>query len=254
MSDNFKINNWEFPPEILCEEFDESAHARRSSLVSRSFSHGSVDVADKKFQSRTLKMKVVIRPVSQIGDARKEFRKIKDEFLSKVMQENFKLYLAKSDRYINVSSARSTDFKAVNAYNNGIMEEATVTFACDDPFWYGEKTGADKAISSSPTTFNCFNSGNVESYPIITITPQENCPNIIFKNLTDNLTMKYIDQNFGGDDELVVDCVKGTVLKNDIDAIKFFHGSFLRAIPRLNYFEYTGGDAQVKVEFVQRYF
>lgn len=144
--------------------------------------------------------------------------------------------------------------------------EFDMTFLCPNPFF--EKvlpTEPDEVvIDSSPKEFEINNPGSEIAYPIITITADKTITNLILQNETDipegedeGLKFQYQDPAFFNGNVVVVDSNgSGTVYRETTNTIRYFTGAFLRLLPGVNTFKYTGdtnGATKVKFEFYERF-
>ena len=227
--------------------FDKGSLRVRSAPTDRSFSHGSMDTADGKISGRTVRLIVRL-----VGWSEESYKKLEDDLLYHVYQEDWKLF-PDAQRYINVKRLVSADHSWESNVQFKTMGTWTFSFFCEDPFWYFGSVERVLTIDASPFSFDLYNIGTAQAFPIITIVPSASNPTMSLENQTDDLMFQYVDANFVTSDSLVVDSQLGTVVRNSTNSIKYFTGSFPRLSPGRSEMEYTGALGTMTISWVNGY-
>ena len=233
----------------------------RQTIKDKVYSHGGIDTSDGKIKQKTLTLKGIL-----YGATRAAYLTIVQEFREKVYQENYQLYFGEPATYNYFYNIRKL-FKIKNKYIEGqdyFASEVEATLLLTDPFlYYKTKESVDTTIDASPKTFTVTNDGNVNAYPVITITADMAVSTLKLQNNTDipsgeteGLKFDYIDNHFVSGNDLIIDCQEGTVERESNTSIRYFSGAFLKLIPGSNSITYTGDTntgTKVKFEFYKRY-
>jgi phage-related protein len=220
----------------------------RSSESERAYSHGVKDTSDGKIDKR------IITVIGQVyGETVSQYRTNLEALYAALYKQDQKLYKT-SSRYINVKKAIVTNSLEQNNFPR--LSNVSIQFICEDPFWYSPEISEDtESISETPHEWNVSNGGDIEVYPIITITNSGSYASLSLKNKTDgNSLFTYDDSNLESGASVVIDCNEGTVYLSTTNTIRYLSGSFLRLLKGINTLELTGLDnASVKIEFYWRY-
>lgn len=125
----------------------------------------------------------------------------------------------------------------------------TAKFICQNPFThYLQRYRTQQAISSSPTSFNVTNNGNVRIRPDIRfVAGGSDITDLTLENLTTGQTFSFSDDVSAGE-TLQVDCQNLRVENNAVDSLSAFVGDFLYLEPGTNVFKFTGSNCTIKVD------
>lgn len=168
------------------------------------------------------------------------------------------LFKGKKDLYLN-------DDRVLKVYLDRFKDDMqaagkffkfSLSFRLDDNpvSMYFNKTRVVQAITSSPTSFDVANGGNIETQPIIRfIAGGTDITTITFENLTNGEVFSYTGTVTAGD-ELVIDTSEQTVENDGVDDLaNWSNGDFLKLELGTNKFKYTGSNCTIKVDFFARY-
>ncbi|MBA7568554.1 hypothetical protein ES708_10283 [subsurface metagenome] len=147
-------------------------------------------------------------------------------------------------------------------YNNPARCEYSIEFKAESPYWESTTPlSPEETILIDGHEWTVNNPGDVNVYPVITITADTTIADLIIQNLTDiptgedeGLKFEYEDLEFDlSAPTLIVNCQEGTVQRNGANTIRYFSGAFLKLLPGDNTIKWTGStDGATKVKFTFR--
>jgi len=236
--------------------------AVRSRVSDRVFAHGAVDISDGKINEKIIRLEGII-----YGDNRAAYLTNLRALREKIYQEDYKLYQgdpASYNYFINIAKALKIqdDYMEGQDYCAG---KTIIDLLALDPFWYYKSEDSDEeTITEDGHSWTVTNNGNVNVYPVITITADTTIANLIIQNETDipdgedeGLKFQYQDPAFKlTSPTLAVDCQGGTVYRSETNTIRYFSGAFLKLLPGDNTIKWTGstlGASKLKFEFRRRF-
>ena len=217
---------------------------RRSSLLETAFAHGAKDVSDGMFAPKQVE---VSGKIWTDNDA--DYNTAWDALAKYLIKENIKLEFR--DRQINLLRVLSIEhtYPSIDPNPYG---EVSIIFLAIDPFWYSiaEQTEAG-AITSSPKSFEFSVGGQMDTWPIITVTTDDN-PDFKIEDQDDSdRYLRVEDTDYLNTTEITIDCKTGTITRgNGTDLISGFTGRFLRLLGGGdNKLKYTGENAVIVFKY-----
>lgn len=230
----------------------------RSKPKDRVFSPGAADISDGEIKEKLVRIEGVIAI-----DGRSAYVELARRIKQKFYQTDYKLYLG-TDYFLNIAKVLNFRAKYLEGGNYNRTRMAIDLLALD-PFWYYKtEDSTEETITEDGHSWTVTNNGNVNVYPVITITADTTIANLIIQNETDipdgedeGLKFQYQDPAFAlTSPSLTVDCQEGTVYRSDTNTIRYFTGAFLKLLPGDNTIKWTGstlGLSKVKFEFRRRF-
>jgi phage-related protein len=118
------------------------------------------------------------------------------------------------------------------------------------PFnYFIQKKRVRSAISAPPTTFTVNNLGNIDVYPVITLTAGgTDIENIVVENLTTRQAFSFANDVLTTK-KLVVDSESLFVENDFVDEISAYAGDFIYLAPGANEIKFTGDNCTIDVDF-----
>lgn len=198
------------------------------------FSHGGRDIGDNKISSREITL------TGLIHDSDQDAHDVKMQALFAAVIKPNQTFYWNVLKYINVKSLKKFGHKQVEGAD-GYVTEVTITFLCEDPFFYNVATNSQfVTLDSSPKTFTITNPGSVEAFPLFGMTTQESNTSFALANTTAGLSFSYQDVGFTPGNTISIDCQLGEVKNGELNTVRYFDGMFLHLLPGDNEFSYSG--------------
>lgn len=218
--------------------------ARRSNLLDTAFIHGAKDVSDGKFIPRHIEISGKIW-----ADSDAAYNTKWDALAEHLIKENIRIQNRDRQIYLLRVVEITNEYPSPVSYHYG---EVSIVFLAVDPFWYSKSAQQkERAVTSSPDTFQFDIGGKMETHPIIII--DNNADNFDFKleNITDdNRELRIQDTGAVNGSTITIDCKAGTVMRGATDLIAVFSGLFLRLLGgRSNSFKYTGDNCDITIQY-----
>jgi len=233
---------------VLPDTFELSSEpsGRRSNLLDTAFIHGAKDVSDGMFTPRHIEVTGKIW-----ADTDAEYNTKWDALAEHLIKDNIRIQHRDRQIYLLKIVGISHDYPSPMGFHYG---EVSITFLAIDPFWYAKSASQkERAVTTSPDTFQFDIGGTMESYPIITF--DMNADNVDFKleNITDsNREFRVQDTGALNETTVIIDCKAGTALRGATNLIPVFTGLFLRVLGgRLNEFKYTGANCDITIQYFE---
>ncbi len=233
----------------------------RSKMQKRAFQDGGLDISDGRIDFRTIRIMGMIQ-----GTSRSNYLTNIRAFETAINKRDYQLFFgdpATYDHYVNIEKPLKIRVTPIEGQDyEASMIRASLLAA--DPYWY-YKTDDDTTITvdSSPKSGTVANNGNVDAYPVITVTADTTITSLQIENETDvpegesdGLQFTYADNAFFNTDELIIDCQAGTVERESSNTIRFFEGAFLKLLPGNNTITVTcqtSGATTVKFDYAKRF-
>ena len=220
--------------------------ARRSNLLDTAFIHGAKDVSDGKFTPRHIEISGKIW-----ADSDAAYNVKWDALAEHLIKENIRIQ--NRDRQIRLLRVVeiSHEYPSPVSYHYG---EVSITFLAADPFWYSKSAEQkERAVTSSPDTFQFDIGGKMETYPIIIIGNNDDNFDFKLENITDdNRELRIQDTGATDGSTITIDCKAGTVMRGATNLIAVFSGLFLRLLGgRTNSFKYTGANCDITIQYFE---
>lgn len=220
----------------------------RTKNEARAFTHGRVETGDGKVDQRAVEMEFLIVGTS-ISDHDSQL-----DLLQAALVRPDQILKIRADRYLNISRCD----KIKHTFEAGFGQtraKLSASLLAADPFWYSTTdTTVTQAVTTTPTTFSVTNSGNVDAAAIVTLTAAASCTNINLVNTTDGSRQFQLqDTQLTTGQVAIINAVTGTVYRNTNNIINAFSGVFLKVLPGVNSFTYTGGNCSLEVKFTPRW-
>jgi len=222
---------------------------KRSKISTIAYREGGRNTSDKKVDVRTVEIEGILR-----GTDTADYLTKKNTLFKWLNKEDLKLYY-QADRYINVTEITNIQHDFFDGSHFRIAKVA-FTCECDDPFWYYVALNTFPfAMITSPQVFTVWNLGDYFVSPVITILNTADNTNLTLTNLTDNLTsLNYADIAFLNGLLLEINNDIGTVKRGQpgINTIDKMTGNFLKLLPGVNTFTYTGATCSIVFKWYNR--
>ncbi len=244
-ADNF----FQLPESLLFEQNDFDGKLEKQQIV---FADGEWTEGEE-IKGRTVSVR------GRVGSADRYSREFSDrEIRFWASKKNLKLYRENTSTFIKLARLQSFDHKWVAMFDNEISD-ISITWQCDSPFWYLNDLRQYLFYpDSDPFSFNLDTTAYGDSscvrgqVPIITVTADQgyDVPSFTIKNFSDDsLQLRYSDPNLTTGHAAIIDCEKGTVLRDDAThrTERYMEGEFLRLVNGVNYFEYQGPPATISI-------
>jgi hypothetical protein len=172
---------------------------------------------------------------------------------------NQRLSLDGGATYIKVAKLKSFDPRP-RELSDRTFFELTITWRCDDPFWYGsQETRSFSPIGNTLLSVDAMTGLRECRFgqsPVITITAPSlsSVPSVTLTNLSDeSLQIRYSDPLLRNGASVAIDCYNGTVTRSDgSNTIQYFEGEWLRLLG-VDSIQYQGLAASISFSWPHRW-
>lgn len=219
----------------------------------KAYAHGSYVYGDGKIESRKLKLSCHVRAATQCEHDEKC-----NELLRLLMQRDYILRLARSDREYHVSGVMDVKQKWIKGFQ-WLWSDIDITLMLADPFVYATGETVITQEFDTPqinTVMQVLNDSPVDVPLTFNFSPKKGIAmdQIKFVHVESGEQMQLSDALLVHPKIARVDGVRGTVRRDNDNNINTFKGVFLHALPGKNTFKYTGSAGTVEIIFKQRWY
>jgi len=179
------------------------------------------------------------------ADTRLELLALLDDMRYRCQGPNQRLRI-NSGHFLNVAKLSKFEDEPERGFDRTVSR-LRIVWQCDDPFWYSESLQSQSVSMAGNGTFTIDLSALPKclrgQHPLITVTAPVYLPLPTFTlaNTTDGgLQFRYADPLLTLGKSALIDCAAGTVVRDGASSIRYFDGEFLRLVPGVNTFTYTG--------------
>lgn len=239
------------PPALVLDSEDQRL---RIETHDRAFSDGSVSAGD---ELRSREVRISGRFWSE---TRAQQQQLLAELRSRCAKPDQRLHVY-SDAFLRVS--RMDGFRAdPEPLTDRVMHQVSVTWQCDDPFWYSTSTevrtydlAGDSLIKINLGPSSGLRPNQRGSHPVIRVTAgMLPLGSFSLRNATDqHLQFRYSDPELGPGKTAVIDCFEGRCYRGAVNTNRYMEGEFIRLLSAENWLYYSGGPCTLRLEWRPRW-